>query len=62
MAILCETEVVDMISTFNALHPQFKNEKRTLALNAYCRFISTAASLDYLHKTEEQVYLISINF
>lgn len=27
LAFLCESEVVDMISTWNALEPQFKNEK-----------------------------------
>ncbi len=48
MAALCHTEVVDMVSTFSALHPQFKNEKRTLTLQAHCRFMSTLASLEHL--------------
>ncbi len=48
MAVLCQTEVVDMVSTFSALHPQFKNEKRTLTLQAHCRFMSTLASLEHL--------------
>lgn len=55
MAVLCETEVVDMASTWNALLPQFKGEKRPLALSAYCRFMSTVACLDHLHKTDQQV-------
>jgi hypothetical protein len=28
MSILCESEVVDMISTYKAIIPQFRTEKR----------------------------------
>lgn len=55
MAVLCESEVVDMPSTWQALYPQFRSEKRALALGAYCRFMATVACLDHLHKTDEQV-------
>lgn len=57
MAMLCETEVVDMVSTFGALQPQFKNEKRDLTLQAYCRFMATAACLDYLNSPEQEVFI-----
>jgi len=52
MAVLCQTEVVDMVSTFSALHPQFKNEKRTLALQAHCRFMSVLAGLEHLCRAD----------
>ena len=55
LAVLCETEVVDMKSTFNALYPQFKNETRTLTLNSYCRFMATVVHLEYLNTPEAQV-------
>ncbi|CAF0861948.1 unnamed protein product [Brachionus calyciflorus] len=56
LAYLCETEVVDMMSTWNALLPQFKNEKRVLTLNSYCRFMSVASKLKHLESENESSF------
>lgn len=53
ISYLCESEVVDMMSTWSALLPQFKSEKRNLALNAFCRFMSVAAKLKHLESDNE---------
>jgi hypothetical protein len=57
MAFLCHSEVVDIQSTFNALYPQFKNEKRLLVLNAYCRFICETANRTDLYLPDNPVIL-----
>lgn len=53
ISYLCESEVVDMMSTWTAILPQFKSEKRPLALNAFCRFMSVAAKLKHLESESE---------
>lgn len=53
ISYLCESEVVDMMSTWSALLSQFKTEKRPLALNAFCRFMSVAAKLKHLESDNE---------
>lgn len=55
LSILCESKVVDMVSTWNALIPQFKHEQRNLALSAYCRFMSVVTKLDHLNNPESEV-------
>ncbi|RMZ94775.1 focadhesin isoform X1 [Brachionus plicatilis] len=53
ISYLCESEVVDMMSTWTALLPQFNLEKRVLTLNAFCRFMSVAARLKHLESDNE---------
>lgn len=53
LGLLCESEVVDMMSTWNALWSQFKNEKRVLVLSSFCRFMSVASKLKHLESENE---------
>lgn len=41
-----------MNSTWGALLPQYKIEKRVLALNSYCRFMSVASKIPNLTESD----------
>jgi len=55
LGFLCDCEVVDLVSTWNALVPLFKKEKRVLTLNAFCRFVSVVAKFEHLNVAEQPV-------
>lgn len=56
LAKLCESEVLDLLSTWSALSKHFAKESRQPVLKSYCCFISIVSKLDEHYK-----YLASAN-
>jgi hypothetical protein len=54
LGFLCKNEYVDMKSTWTAMYPKFKNEKRIQVIEAYCDFVSNAA---YLNDSEYNLFI-----
>lgn len=47
LGYLCRSEIIEMKSTWNAISSKYKDEKRTLVLMAFCRFMAISSELKF---------------